>query len=164
MTGIPRRRCRAKLQQEWLLHQGAPVKTLIIEDEYISRVLLLEILSPLGECHVAVTGPEAVALIERAFDSDERYDLVCLDIMIPGLDGQQVLKTIRRMEADRGVVGQGATKVIMTTALDDSRNILEAFTVGKCDAYLTKPIDSGKLLAHLRNMQLVGRPGVGNAS
>ena len=84
--------------------------------------------------------------------------------MIPCLDGRQVLKTIRRMEADRGVVGQGATKVIMTTALDDSRNILEAFTVGKCDAYLTKPIDSGKLLAHLRNMQLVGRPGVGNAS
>lgn len=139
------------------------MKTLIVEDEYISRVLLLEILSPLGDCHVATTGLEAVDLIERAFDSDRRYDLVCLDIMIPELDGQQVLKTIRRIEEGRGISEKKATKVIMTTALDDSRNILEAFTVGKCDAYLTKPIDSGKLLAHLRNMQLVGRAGNGNA-
>lgn len=140
------------------------MKTLIVEDEYISRVLLLEILSPLGTCDIATTGSEAVDLIERAFADGSHYDLICLDIMIPKPDGQEVLKTIRSIEESKDIDGKRSAKVIMTTALDDSRNILEAFTIGKCDAYLTKPIDAEKLLAQLRHMQLIGRNGTCQAN
>ncbi len=139
------------------------MKTLIVEDEYISRILLLEVLSPLGTCDVATTGSEAIDLIKKAFAAGSCYELICLDIMIPEPDGQQVLKTVRDIEAEREINGKRSARVIMTTGLDDSRSILEAFTIGKCDAYLTKPIDGEKLRAQLRHMQLIGKSGAGRA-
>lgn len=131
---------------------------LIVEDEFISRTLLVEILKPYGDCHVATTGCEAVAVLDRAYAVNCRYDLVCLDIQVPGIDGQEVLKKLRRMEASRGISGREATRVIITTALEDSASIIKAFLDGNCDAYLTKPIDSVKLLSHLQFMQLIGEP------
>jgi len=131
---------------------------LIVEDEFISRTLLVEILKPYGVCHIATSGCEAVDVLDRVYASNDHYDLVCLDIMIPDIDGQEVLKKIRHMEASRGISGRQATRVIITTALEDSRNIVKAFLDGNCDAYLTKPIESDKLLSHLRFMQLIGEP------
>jgi len=131
---------------------------LIVEDEFISRTLLVEILKPYGVCHVATSGCEAVDVLDRAYAVNSHYDLVCLDIMIPDIDGQEVLKKLRHMEASRGIGGRQATRVIITTALNDSCNIIKAFLDGHCDAYLTKPIDSDKLLSHLRYMQLIGEP------
>lgn len=134
------------------------MKMLVVEDEFISRTLLVEILKPYGICHVATNGDEAVAVLDRAYAVNSHYDLVCLDIMMPDIDGQEILKKLRCMEASRGIGGRQATRVIITTALDDSRTIIEAFLHGRCDAYLTKPIDSDTLLSHLRYMQLIGEP------
>jgi two-component system chemotaxis response regulator CheY len=141
-------------------HGGAGediVKILIVEDECISRTLLAESLSPYGVCDLASNGREALEVLNLAYDGERWYDLVCLDIMMPEMDGQEVLTTIRTMEEARGIDRMTATRVIMTTALDDPRNILEAFTQGHCDAYLTKPIDKDRLLAHLRELQLIDR-------
>jgi two-component system chemotaxis response regulator CheY len=43
----------------------------------------------------------------------------------------------------------------MTTALDDSKNIMQAFANGRCEAYLTKPLNREKLLQHLRDLRLI---------
>ena len=135
------------------------MKTLIVEDEYISRALLAEILSPFGSCHIATNGREALEILAKACDSDQRYDLVCLDIVMPEMDGHEVLAGIRKMEASKGISGMAATKVIMTTALDDTYNIMEAFANGHCEAYLTKPIDRKKLLDHLHELKLLDTSG-----
>ena len=119
----------------------------------------MEILSPFGTCHVATNGREALEVLKRACEEDKRYDLVCLDIMMPEMDGQEVLAGIREMENARGIRGMKATKVIMTTALDDSHNIMEAFTQGHCEAYLTKPIDRNRLLEHLSELKLLDASG-----
>ncbi len=74
---------------------------------------------------------------------------------MPELDGQEVLCRIREMERERSIHGMKAIKVIMTTALDDSKNIMQAFTAGRCEAYLAKPIDREKLLQHLKDLQLL---------
>jgi len=131
------------------------MRILIVEDEYISRVLLSEMLSVYGTCQLAINGVEAVEILERSFASDEQFDLVCLDIMMPEMDGQEVLCRIREMEKERDIHDMDATKVIMTTALDDSKNIMQAFAKGHCEAYLTKPLDRGKLLQHLKDMRLI---------
>ncbi len=131
------------------------MKILIVEDEFISRTLLAEILLPYGNCHIATNGREALEVLKKACDDDKRYDLVCLDIMMPEVDGQEVLIKIREMENVRDIRGMAATKVIMTTALDDSYNIMEAFTRGHCEAYLTKPINRDRLLEHLRELRLI---------
>jgi len=131
------------------------MKILIVEDEFISRAILSEILSMYGTCHITTNGQEAVEVLARSYQSGDRYDLVCLDIMMPEIDGQEVLKKLRQMEAAHGILEIEATKVIMTTALDDSKNIMRAFTEGHCEAYLTKPIDREKLINQMQDLLLI---------
>lgn len=131
------------------------MKTLIVEDDFLARSLLSTLLSEYGVCHVAVNGREALDAIERAFDENDRYDLVCLDIMMPVLDGQEALLELRKLEALRGVKGLDTTKVIMVTAIDDSKNIMKAFRQGQCEAYLTKPLDRTKLISHIKELGLI---------
>ena len=131
------------------------MKTLIVEDDFLARSLLSTLLSEYGVCHVAVNGREALDAIERAFDENDRYDLVCLDIMMPVLDGQETLLELRKLEALRGIKGLDTTKVIMVTAIDDSKNIMKAFRQGQCEAYLTKPLDRTKLISHIKELGLI---------
>ncbi|THB75566.1 MAG: response regulator [Desulfobulbaceae bacterium] len=131
------------------------MKILIVEDEFISRTLLSEMLSVYGTCHITTNGQEAVEVLERSYQNNDRYDLVCLDIMMPEIDGQEVLTKLRQMEEDHGILEIEATKVIMTTALDDSKSIMRAFTEGHCEAYLTKPIDKDKLINQLKDLMLI---------
>ena len=130
------------------------MKTLIVEDDFTSRLLLQASLSGYGECHIAVNGREAVEAFRTAREEGRRYDLICMDIMMPEMDGQEALKQIRRLEEDAGVLSGDAAKVVMTTALDDIRNVMTAFK-GLCDAYLMKPIDTAKLIMELKSLQLI---------
>lgn len=122
------------------------MKILIVEDEFVSRTLLQEILSPYGVCHAASNGLECLVAFKQALDDKAPYDLVCLDIMMPELDGQEALKQIRQIEQERGIGGKDLVKVIMVTALGDAKNIMKSFMKGQCEAYLTKPIDSDKVV------------------
>lgn len=130
------------------------MRILIVEDDFISRTLLQEILKPYGNCHQATNGEEAMAAVSEMLDRKEPYQLICLDIMMPGMDGQEVLQRIRDMERARGIGGSDATKIIMTTALDDPKNIMKALLRGPSDGYLTKPIDLGKIKKLLAELGL----------
>ena len=128
------------------------MKILIAEDDFVSRTLLQEIISIYGTSHVASNGQEALDAFAEMLDSDKPYELICLDIMMPVMDGQEALKKIRELEHQKGIGGSDAVKIIMTTALDDPKNIMQALVKGSCDGYLTKPIDPdemNKLLAKL---------------
>lgn len=130
------------------------MKTLIVEDDFVSRRLLQAILSPYGLCHVAVNGREAINAFNLAWEEDSRYDLICLDIMMPEMDGHEVLQEIRRLEDEKGVVGLDGVKIIMTTALSDPRTIMKAFK-DQCEDYLVKPIHKAKLLEKIRKLGLI---------
>jgi two-component system, chemotaxis family, chemotaxis protein CheY len=130
------------------------VKTLIVEDEITSRVLLRELLKRYGLPHVAMNGKEAVEAVSTALNAREPYDLICLDIMMPEMNGQEALKKIRQMEAEAGIEGVRRAKVIMTTAHADKDNVLQAIQ-SQCDYFLVKPIDGRALLEELRRMGLI---------
>ncbi len=135
------------------LGEGEAMQILIVEDDFTSRSLLQRLLSPYGECHIAVNGEEAVEAALAALAQGSPYDLICLDIMMPKMDGQVALKKIRAAEEAKGILlGQG-TKIVMTTALRDSANVIQAFRE-MCDGYLTKPIEKEKLLALMRKLGL----------
>ncbi len=132
------------------------LKILVVEDEFISRMLLKEMLAPFGACKTAQDGREAVELIDKSYDDPAgKFDLVCLDIMMPEMNGHQALKEIRRIEKQRGLEGNQTAKVLMITALDDTQNIMEAMVVGRCEAYMTKPISRTKLEEQLQNLCLI---------
>jgi two-component system chemotaxis response regulator CheY len=130
------------------------MRTLIVEDDFTSRLLLQKLLEPYGECHITVNGREAVDAFRLARREGRSYDLICLDIMMPEMDGQTVLKEIRALEKDAGIPEGDGVKILMTTALKDGKNVMTAFRE-LCDAYLTKPIDRAKLLESLRKVVLV---------
>jgi len=90
-------------------------------------------------------------------EAGEKYDLICLDIMMPEMDGQKALESIREMEESRGLISTKGAKIIMTTALDDMKNTVSAFW-NLCDSYLVKPIDMQSLYQQLRDFQLIS-PG-----
>ncbi len=130
------------------------MKTLIVEDDFTCRLLLQEILKGYGPTHIAVNGTEAVAAVENAIKTNEPYDFMCLDIMIPEKNGHEVLREIKEMEEKSGIGPGKGIKVAVTTGLKDKTNIMSAFRE-QCDAYLIKPLDQEKLLGELRKLQLI---------
>ena len=63
------------------------MKILIVEDDFASRKFMMDYMSKYGECDGTVDGSEAVEAFMMAREDDEPYDLVCLDIMMPSMDG-----------------------------------------------------------------------------
>lgn len=127
------------------------MKILLVEDDFLSRKMMLAYLSTLGECDVASNGSEALEAFILANESGKRYDLIMLDIMMPEMSGQEALKRIRCMEEEQGLA---AAKVIMTTALKDADNIMTAFK-NQCEGYLVKPIEFEKLRELLNELKLL---------
>jgi two-component system chemotaxis response regulator CheY len=131
------------------------MKTLIVEDDFTNRLLLQEILGEYGPVHIAVNGQEALEAHLASLEAGQPYNLICLDIMLPGgMDGQQALREIRAMEEDRKILSTMGVKIIMITALDDFQNKISAFS-GLCDHYMTKPIYKARLLEELKALELI---------
>ena len=130
------------------------LRVLLAEDDFASRMLLQSFLSRYGECHVAVNGREAVETFRYSLERGERYDLICMDIMMPEMDGREAVRQIRALEEEHGILSTGGAKIIMTTAVDEVREVFRCFTE-LCDAYLTKPIDLGMLRSRMKSYELI---------
>lgn len=130
------------------------MKSLIVEDDFTSRLFLQTILLQYGEAHVAKDGEEAIRAVKGAFEVKHPYDVICLDIMMPSMDGRAVLEGVRKIEEENGVRGLKGVKVIMTTALSDMENIMGSFK-GQCDAYMVKPVDAADIVRYLKDFNLI---------
>lgn len=130
------------------------MRILIAEDDFASRKVLLKFLSEYGECDVTVDGMEAIDAYLMALEEDNPYTLVCLDVMMPIMDGYQALKNIRDIEKERNLPPEKTAKVIMTTALNEEKNVKKAFELG-CTVYCAKPIDMDKLKSTLEKLELI---------
>ena len=130
------------------------MRILLAEDDYVTRKAMDNFLSKYGECDVTVNGMEAVDAFMLALEEEEPYDLVCLDIMMPVMDGYQALMGIRNLEKERNIPPEKAAKVIMTTALNEEKNVKMAFELG-CTIYSGKPIDQERFDQALKKLGLI---------
>lgn len=130
------------------------MKILLAEDDFVTRKFMTNFLSKYGECDVTVDGMEAVDAFMMALEEKQPYDLVCLDIMMPVMDGYQALMGIRNIEKEKGIPKEEAVKIIMTTALNDERNVKLAFEYG-CTIYSGKPIDQERFEQALKKLGLI---------
>ena len=130
------------------------MKILLAEDDYVTRKAMDSFLSKYGECDVTVDGMEAVDAFMLALEEGEPYDLVCLDIMMPVMDGYQALMGIRNLEKERQIPEEKAAKIIMTTALNEEKNVKMAFELG-CTVYSGKPIDQARFEQALKKLGLI---------
>ena len=136
-------------------------RILIAEDDMIGRRTMKRFLEQYGSCELAVDGLEALHLFSESVQQDKPYDLICLDIMMPQLDGLKTLRAIRDIEAQRHVPEDQQVKVIMTTALNDRKTVMEAYSMG-CVGYAWKPIDLEKFVVVLREIGFVEDDGGGS--
>jgi two-component system chemotaxis response regulator CheY len=130
------------------------MRTLIVEDDFTSRLLLQTFLSRYGECHVAINGKEAVEAFRESQKNGTKYDLICMDIMMAEMDGQTTVREIRALEEANGTLSSNRAKIMMVTALDDVKNVMKSFKA-LCDAYLFKPVDTAQLVNHLKALALI---------
>ncbi len=135
--------------------EGLIIKTLIVDDDVIFQLILKKILSSYGECNIAINGKEAIQAFSLAWQENKPYNLICMDIMMPELDGHQSLRQIRKIEELLEVDECQKVKVIMITALCNPKNIKKAYYNGDVSSYLTKPIKKQKLIKNLQNMGLI---------
>lgn len=127
------------------------MRILVAEDDRLSRVFLKKFLVRYGECDVAVDGIEALDCFMDAVKQKKPYDLLCLDIMMPRVDGLKVLKAIRVLEKQHELKH---TCIIMMTALADVEYVDQALELG-CDAYAAKPINTDKVETVMKNLGLL---------
>jgi len=153
-TGVPTFRRPISKIEEPVDRTGRPLKTLIAEDVLIIRILLDQYLAPYGHRDMSIDGREGLLLFLLALENGNPYDLVCLDIMMPRMDGHELLSLIRKCELDFDIPFTRSSKVIMTTALSDSKNIFSSFRAGS-EGYLVKPIVAEELLTLMRQLDLV---------
>ncbi|ADK82011.1 response regulator [Sediminispirochaeta smaragdinae] len=130
------------------------MKILIVEDDFASRKLMENLLKEFGDYDSVVDGEEALQAFRISLEDKTPYDLICLDIMLPKLDGQTVLREVRRIEEERGILGLDGAKVIMTTALGDAVNVMTAFR-SQCEGYIQKPITKEKLVSMMLDLGLL---------
>jgi two-component system, chemotaxis family, chemotaxis protein CheY len=130
------------------------MKTLIVEDDPVSRMVLKEMLKDYGYSDCAVNGREGVNAVRAALDSGRPYNLICLDILMPEMDGQEALMAVRQLEQERDIGPSREARIIMTTSLDDAESMKTAFD-NFCDGYLTKPIRRTELLEKLHRLRLI---------
>ncbi len=114
------------------------IRTLIVDDDKMCSYVAESIMKKYGPADMASSGLEAISKFEDAF-GHKPYSIIILDIMMPEVDGQQVMKKVREIEFKHGVVKGNRVKIIMLSAIEDKRTILSSFQ-GGCEAYLTKPL------------------------
>jgi class 3 adenylate cyclase len=105
-------------------------RLLVVDDNELNRDMLSRRLKARGyQVETADDGHQALAAIER-----QSFDLVLLDIMMPGLSGLEVLQILRRKYSDTDL------PIIMATAMNQGEDVVQAFKLGAND-YVTKPLD-----------------------
>ena len=130
------------------------MKLLIADDDDFARKLTKILLSKYGDVDIAFNGKMAFDLFLAAHELQEPYDLICLDIMMPVMNGHETLRNIRKCEEEMEIGGLDGVKIIMISALFDSKNVLGAYRDG-CEAYLLKPFKRVELIDKIKEFGLV---------
>lgn len=114
------------------------MRFLIVDDDESVILFLRTVLSAFAECLTACNGVEALSAFEAALDEERPFAAVFMDILMPDMNGTQVVQELRRLEEAHGQVTP--FKLIMISVLTDTKNVSESFFHGRADAYLPKPL------------------------
>lgn len=142
---------------KWTRHDADPVRILLAEDDEDALRLLQKHLEGRGECTVTRNGREVVDAFRAMLEQEHSYDLVCLDVIMPQLDGREALAELRALEQSFGLERRQRAKIAMITALDTPLDKLKAFRAS-CDAYITKPVNKSQLLEAVSSLGVREHP------
>ena len=128
------------------------MRILIADDETLSRETLKLILQDFGPCDTAVNGKDAYSAFVKAYKDAEPYRLVCLDIVMPVIDGIGCLTRMREYEENLGIAPKDQAKIVVVTVMGDPAHVFDSF-YSLCDGYLVKPTDATKITELLEKLE-----------
>jgi two-component system, chemotaxis family, chemotaxis protein CheY len=128
------------------------MKSLIVDDEVFCRNLMTTYLFGTGEVHQASNGDEALAKFNDALKGGDPYDLILLDILMPGRGGHDVAKSIRAAEKEQQP--RRKVNIVMLTVLITIKDAMESYCNRQSAVYLNKPISKDALLKLISNLGL----------
>lgn len=128
------------------------IKALIVDDDRLQRKLLSIYLDTIANIDYAENGAEGVDLAIQAISNGAPYELICLDITMPVMDGLSALKNIRELESQYGAK---RSLVFMISASSLPQDMIEAIEVGDCDDYIVKPIIKDSFIKLLSKHALI---------
>ncbi|QWR77477.1 response regulator [Candidatus Magnetomonas plexicatena] len=126
------------------------MRILIADDDFAIRTLLQQFLGDYGEVDAAVSGAQAVDFFKSAMENNNPYNIIFLDVIMPEMNGLQALESIRNKEQSLGITPGNEVKIVMATALNSPKDVLDAYYIGGCNNYITKPFDFKKIAEMLK--------------
>ena len=130
------------------------MKILVAEDDAANRKFLSKLMAKFGDVTVVSDGFQAVKMCMEALDGRDPYQLICLDVMMPKIDGYKALDAIRELEGKNALTKSERAKIIMISALDEG-GFDEELAANKYDCYMSKPIDILEFEMNLKRMGLI---------
>ncbi|QLA17839.1 response regulator [Desulfolutivibrio sulfoxidireducens] len=126
------------------------MKFLFVDDDDSILLFLEECLSPYASCVSAQNGTEAVSAFDLAMREGAPFTAVFMDILMPDMDGNRVVRELRHLEAVLGISEANRFKLVMISVCTDTKNVSESFFGGMADAYIPKPLRVDVLLRELK--------------
>ncbi len=124
------------------------MKTLIVEHDPDCRRALFNTLKQFGECCFAESRDDGVEIFREAWMGGKPFHLVCLDIMMPNMEGTELLHLIHASALGLTIEGYPQPRILLTTTMTDVDEVAGCYRK-ICDCHLTKPIESEQLLEKL---------------
>ncbi|GFO53694.1 response regulator [Geomonas sp. Red276] len=131
------------------------MKCLIVDDEIFCREFVATLLRSMGDCHQAGSGDDAIDKVRAALDASDPYDVIFMDIMMPGMSGHDAAKAIRALEKERNV--EKRVDIVMLTGLNSTNEAIDSFCNAQSSAYLVKPVSKDGLYNVMSKLGLMYR-------
>ncbi len=130
------------------------MRILIAEDVQLMQKLLGKLLEPYGELTYAKDGQEALSKFQESIQSKKFFDLICLDINLPRINGLEVLKNVRAGEKLNHIPLRNRAKILMVSSTNDAEVVVKAINLG-CNGYIVKPFSKEKIVNELKKLGLI---------
>jgi CheY-like chemotaxis protein len=127
---------------------------LTVDDDEVTQVHIHQLLLPLGRVRMAYSGMDAIARVEESLAKGEHYDLIFMDVRMPGLDGLTTVREIIGRYNKNKTPLERRPKIIMLSSVEERDIQIDALYSCGADYYMTKPLEEGRLIQALRELGL----------
>jgi two-component system chemotaxis response regulator CheY len=128
---------------------------LVVDDDELGRLILQEFLSEFAPCDCAVNGREALEFFEKALEGGSPYDLICVDLVMPEMNGLAFIRKIRAIEKTHPFYTDHRTKIFVISASDSQWDKADLILDNLCEDFISKPFNRNALRANLLKNDLI---------